>query len=250
MPRNISCRHQQSFDLHSGSVLQVGQNVRINLEGECHGGMPKSFAHDLRRDASGQSEGGRRVTLMPLAACWRRSWRRMFGRPEDSSSGLKCRPANVASRIGPPLCDVKTKSPCLAPAALAFSSNLRRRAITQFCSLTMRRLRSRLVSSKRHSRPCHSRVFETLTVSRSRLKSDQVSARYSLGLMPVVTARANKTSYLCPEIAAMKCLACSTSNTVKSRRDCRGRWASSAGFVRRSFQRTPCRNAEERTACV
>ena len=46
--------------------------------------------------------------------------------------------------------------------------------------------------------PCSyppSRVFETLTVPRSSSKSVQVSARYSLGRMPVVSASANKASY-------------------------------------------------------
>jgi len=62
--------------------------------------------------------------------------------------------------------------------------------------LIIRRLRSRFVSSQCNPPFCHSRVFETLTVSRSRSKSDQVSARYSLGRMPVVIARANRTPYL------------------------------------------------------
>ena len=103
---------------------------------------------------------------------------------------------------------MKTRSPGLASAALAFSSNLQKEAITQFCSLTIRRLRPRFVSSKHHPPSCHSRVFETVTVPSSMLKSDQVSARYSLGRMPVVTARANKTSvtasrYLSDEVLGL-----------------------------------------------
>ena len=63
----------------------------------------------------------------------------------------------------------------------------------------------------------------------SRRPHDCASARVKR--LPVVIARANNVSYLCPEIAAMNRFACSTSNTVKRRRGCRGRSTSSAGFV-------------------
>ena len=165
---------------------------------------------------------------------------RIFGRSADRSRGLKCRSINFDSRSGPPRFDVNTRLLGLRLAVSDLSSNLRRRANTQFWSLIKRRLRSRFVSSMHHPPVRHSSVFETLTVPRSRLKSVQVSARYSLGRIPVVSASANKVSYSCPDIAAMNCFACPTSNTVKRRRGCRGKWTSSAGFVRRSLHRIAC----------
>jgi hypothetical protein len=39
--RNISLAHQQRFNLHGGCVLHVREYVRVDLEGECHRGVPK-----------------------------------------------------------------------------------------------------------------------------------------------------------------------------------------------------------------
>jgi hypothetical protein len=44
--------HQQFLNLLSGGLLHVRQDVRVDIECECHGGVPELFAHDLRRDAS------------------------------------------------------------------------------------------------------------------------------------------------------------------------------------------------------
>lgn len=40
--------HQQRFNFHSGCILHVREYVRVDLERECHRGVSKLFAHDLR----------------------------------------------------------------------------------------------------------------------------------------------------------------------------------------------------------
>jgi hypothetical protein len=77
--------------------------------------------------------------------------------------------------------------PSLSPSC--FSRNSRRALRTKFFILTTRRLRFRFGPSKVHSVPATCIVRQTLAVPRCQSMSDRFNARYSLGLIPVVSAK-------------------------------------------------------------
>src|ERR1700722_20834871 len=93
----------------------------------------------------------------------------------------------------------------------------------QFCNLISLRLPPRVVSPYSHwpVGPFRKVLF-TLTVLRSESMSCHLSPMYSLGRIPVVTARANKVPYIVGNATFKNVFASSTPNTRISRLRSRG----------------------------